>query len=227
MLEINEIESGKGIQTEIDILRTQERARILDAAKIELRWWAHHLIEDADQAIEQGKLIKIPPVGFVDGSNNYGYKVIGKLQSGKEPRLIRPEAEALLYIISKKWRDRIKLQRDLPQNQVFISVTSLFRSAEFQRELIEEGANAAEVSSHQAGMTIDIDPNGFYAGPELKSVNVEMGSIEPIYKIVLADVLSDLSPDKCNLILEKGYRVIDGKIQEYDSCFHICVKPEA
>lgn len=206
----------------LDEVRLRERTRIRNEAAIEIKWWGNRIITDTDQAFNDGRLIELPDEHTEGGS---GFRLIGRLRGGEESRYLAPEAKELLYLVTRVWMDDIRGWR-MKTDNILLSVTSLYRSAADQKKLIDEGANAAEISSHQAGMAFDIDPRAYYFGTDRRPVCKGMNNYNQEYIEVLIHVLDGLAYyNFCNVVFEYGYDIKNEKIEERTACYHVCVSP--
>jgi hypothetical protein len=209
-------QSIPNLDLERNKLQKEERLRILRKSENELQWWGDRLLVNAPEALQKGTLREVPSEGA-------GFRLIMTLRNNRESKLLNPQARDLLELIGQKWKGK---STNISHDDVFLSVTSLYRPRDLQRQLLRKRANAFSKSSHQAGAAIDFDPNGYYEG--IKRVPVKRGDkiFNEKYMSALEEVLEQLENEgKCQVIREKSFKVIGGKIVEYDSCYHVCVKP--
>jgi len=203
-------------QSQLKILIDAERERIRDLAFVELDWWQSLLIEKDEDL--QG-LIEIPTIGE-------NYQVIWKLRNGEEPRLLTSQAYCLLLHVAALWKNDLR-EKGIQKTSVLLSITSLFRSKSLQEKYLNSGSMAALVSSHQAGTTFDIDPNGFYDLDTLKPINKHSDIFDNAWNQTLKKVLKEIAAaGYCNFVLERNYKNENVTNILYESCYHVCVSPD-
>lgn len=115
-----------------------------------------------------------------------------------------PEADRLLQDIGKNFRDSLK-SHGIKEHRVI--VTSVLRTPDTVKKLMQVNVNAAEMSTHQYGTTFDLSYNKFA---------MPAGSNAPDYvdlRPILAEVLDDLRKDGRCLV----------KYEIKSPCFHITV----
>jgi hypothetical protein len=218
-MDIEKRQNIPNLDLERDKLRKDERLRVYRESERELEWWGDRLLVNVPEALREGALREVPSEGT-------GFRLIMTLKNNREPKLLNPQALSLLELIGQKWRD--KLTNTSIHDDVFLSVTSLYRSRDLQRQLLRRKANAFSKSSHQAGAAIDFDPNGYYEGS--KRVSVKRGDkiFNERHISALKETLEQLENEgKCRVIWEKGFKIVGETVVEYDSCYHVCVKPDA
>lgn len=189
----------------------KESVSIQQAVSVEHQWWY-------DWSIEQ--LVEVPD----EGKN---YRLIWRLRTGEEPKLARPELITLLGIIEERWRLKAAAC-GLPTENIFLSVTSLYRDAELQKKLKESTPLASEgFGSHGLGVAVDFDPNGYYFGEERKAISSFSPDFVPTYTMMLRQTLASLEAEElCYVIYEKRFRKDGTHIVSYEACYHVCVNPE-
>ncbi len=197
----------------------KELDRVRALAQIELDWWKDNIISDPVKALAKGDLVEVPTEG-----ESYG--MIRALREDDEPRFLNPQALNMLNVIQIEWSKRIKASGLQPD--VVLSISSLYRSEELQQKLINQGENAAEVSSHQAGAAIDFDPTGYYKGKERKPVSSRLDNgYDPKYTEILRDILQELHEQgRINFIHEYKIENINGEVGKRLACYHVCVSPD-
>ncbi|OGM01855.1 hypothetical protein A2115_00170 [Candidatus Woesebacteria bacterium GWA1_41_8] len=203
-------------------VREGERFRVKKEAEQEMGWWGDQLLESYQAGLSSGRLIKVPQEFLVNG---LGYRLIYKIRSGQEPGYLSPVAFGLLRVITKSWDERLRdsFAMELP---VFLSVTSLYRDPGLQNQFIKSGMNALPLSAHQAGMAIDLDPNGYYQGQSRASVGRGAPEFNEGLILSLGEILEQLKKDGlCNVIYEKAYEENGYTVEERLACVHICVSP--
>jgi len=197
----------------------KERLRQSVEVKIENEWCEQYLIESEAENIKSGILVELPDEGM-------GYRLIGPLRRGEEPRSLRPKAKSLLNIIETLWiNDMIKKQLD--PSEIRFSVTSLYRTREWQQQRIKSNIHVALVSPHQSGLAIDFDVNGYYSGISRTPINRQMEEFDHRVTDSLTTTLNHLEKQGyAHLIIEKGYRTNNfNNIEEYTTCLHLCAAP--
>lgn len=178
----------------------------------EIEWWGN----------KPKNLINVPDTGE-------HYRLIYTLRSEKEPKQARPEVILTIEEVGKRWRQRLE-ELGIKNNQkFFLSITSLYRDENLQKQLKSKSVNANDTSSHLLGAAADIDPNAFYLlgeDEEFKPINAKNYPAEEI------DVLRKSLFGVLNQMQREG---MISFIPEYEprennvstlSCFHICPKPE-
>src|SRR5260221_3049209 len=148
--------------------RENELLRVRNKAKIELDWWGNSIING-----QQQDFVTVPKEGR-------GFRLTSPLRNDHEPRLLCIEAMNLLVLVSQRWINDLR-NNHVDSTDVFLSVSSLYRSSELQGQLVQQGANAAKISSHQAGAAIDFDPSGYYQGADCKSIGIHSGNFHHRY----------------------------------------------
>lgn len=208
----------KGLQTdELSKLRDSERLRVRREAAIELEWWRDYIIDDCVDAVRSKVLVRVPNEGI-------GFRLTSCLRDGREPYWLRQDALDILTVVGQRFYNDLR-NNHLPVD-VLLSISSLYRSAELQRELIESGANAAEISSHQAGVAFDISPNGYYKGIGKTSTTRGMESFDDENFVRLDHLLEGMENNGfCHVIREYGFREDGDQISQYMSCYHVCAVP--
>jgi uncharacterized protein YcbK (DUF882 family) len=154
------------------------------------------------------------------------YRLIYTLRSGKEPKKARSEVVSTIEEIGRRWREKLKeLGFENPQN-IYLSITSLYRDEELQKQLQAKTGNASNTSSHLLGAAADIDPNGFYLKQEneFKSINDKNYDQTKIAMLrdSLLEILDQMEQEELISFI-KEYK--QGKESGY-SCFHICPNPK-
>ncbi|BCX14668.1 MAG: hypothetical protein KatS3mg088_351 [Patescibacteria group bacterium] len=194
-------------RTILEELRKTERLRVNRIVEEkELPFWREEI-----ENTKPEELSEVPEIGT-------GYRLIYRLRNKERYPLLRKEAIDTLELIDKRWQEQYG-------DKILLSVTSLYRTKEEQKRLIEEGKIAADISTHQAGAAIDFDPNGYYykKNGEIKPISSKDISFYSDFPQKLLEILLELEKEGfCNVIVEKNYREKDGKIEEYTSCYHVC-----
>ncbi len=197
--------------------REVERLRQGKELEIENNWWGDKIITSENQALQVGILIDV-------GMDNPNYGLNSILRNKNEPRSLSPKAEGLLNKIAKNWKESV-INGGLPST-VRIPVSSLFRTVESLAERVRLGIASANIGPHQAGMAFDIDPNSYYFGEESKAINRSDSEFNQKFIEILIATLKRMEKEgDCHVIFEKGYKIVDSQVIEYDSCYHICVNP--
>lgn len=130
------------------------------------------------------------------------------------------DAHNLLIDLGKSWRE--KMNKENLSKDIKLSITSLTRSSEYQKEIISSGKLAVEGSSHTKGKSFDIDGCGYYEGEE--AINPRFtDNYEDVYNSRVHTILRESLKD----FKEKG---LLNFIPEYEGttnqCFHVTVAPE-
>ncbi len=199
--------------------RQQESQRIKAAVTIELEWWKEKIITDPVTALTTGELIALPD----EGKN---YRLIGNLRKNEEPRTVRPETARLLDLIQDRWIQETE-SLGLTTTNVFLSVTSLYRSFDLQHDLNRfSQLSARGISAHQAGAVIDFDPMGYYQGINRKSVTAYYSDFDIRYIQALQSTLDQLENENyCHVLKEKWFQQDGHSIIKFDACYHVCLNP--
>ena len=125
-----------------------ELERILASQKAEVLWWRDRptmsSAEDLQKALESGVASFVPEIGI-------GYRISEKVP--KEFRILEKETLNLLNKIASEWTEGIKGEGG---EEIFLVVSSLARTADYQRKLIDAGYPAAENSTHTKLGAFDI-----------------------------------------------------------------------
>ncbi len=207
----------KALELELQARIESEKKRQGEEIKIENSWWQDSVISDEKTALKDGRLVKVS----VDNSN---YCLIGPIRREEEPRSLTPLTLSLLNKIGSVWSAKIKDK--FPDDEVRLSVSSLYRTIESLEERIRLGLAVAEIGPHQAGTAIDFDPNGYYFGEERRAVNRSKPDFNEGYIKTLKETLVDLEKNgDCHVIWEKGYKIKDDRVVESDACWHVCLNP--
>src|SRR6266404_8365689 len=142
-------------------LKIIEHGDILMASRMDRQWWSlpERRFPDArsrDIAIETGRLVHVvvPNQYFTSPSD---------IRNDPYLKLLRPGANNLLFQVCKE----LDMAVDYSRSGFRLAVTSMYRSDELQREIInsEEWYRAAKVgsSAHGAGAAFDISIRSHYA----------------------------------------------------------------
>lgn len=195
-------------RTVLEELRKIERQRVNKIVQEkELPFWREEI-----ENTKPEELSEVPEIGT-------GYRLIYRLRNKERYPLLRKDAVDILELIGIRWQEQYG-------DKILLSVTSLYRTKEEQKKLIEEGKIAADISTHQAGAAIDFDPNGYYEkeeNGEIKPISSKDIPFDSDFPQKLLGILLELEKEGfCNVIVEKNYREKDGKIEEYISCYHVC-----
>ena len=209
------------LQDRLKELRAEELRRIENHVAVEQAWWSNHIIENEQQAISNGLLYEVADQGN-------GYYLTGQLRRRDHPNTLSANAIRLLEEIGEWWSRYIGVSKT---ERLFLSVSSLYRSPELQRQLVANSYLATRgVSSHCSGNAIDFDPNGYYKalGSLKNPVNSRSQDFNSKAAYFLRVVLYFLqSQGKCNVIMEKKFYLHEGAIISYHACYHVCVSPHA
>ena len=127
-----------------------ELTNILKKQKREQEWWQNystmHTLENIEYQIQCGRAQRIM-------SNGSHYQMSCKIPD--HLRVVRNDTLARLNQISKTWYREMQHQL-IPCNDLFLVVTSLGRTVEYQKDLIRRGYPAAEESTHTKLGAFDI-----------------------------------------------------------------------
>lgn len=204
---------------EIKRLQFIENQRTINAVGVELDWWGKSLIDDPGKAVSEGSLVVVPDEGE-------GYRLIYKLRSGEEPKLLNHKAFKLLKDISFAWRGYLS-DMGVKSDELFLSVTSLYRPQSMQDEFVNKGMNAAVVSAHRAGAVIDFDPEGYYFGAKRQPLNRLAGGADAgVMDMLLYCLVQMDEKGVCHLVAERRYETLAGAPRARLNCYHVCVSPE-
>ena len=132
-----------------------ELAGILAAQEKEVLWWKEYpsmrTLADITRGLEQKTIMRVPDVGD-------GYKLSEKIPA--ELRVLEFGTYGILEKIARTWKDRVKSLRHEGED-LFLVVTSLGRTEEYQKELVAAGYPAAERSAHTKLGAFDIATRWF------------------------------------------------------------------
>jgi hypothetical protein len=206
------------LKVKLQELLERESERIQEEAVPERAWWSNKIIEDQYSPF----LVKLQ-------DEFDSFKLIRLLRTGKEPRVARQESLNLLKEIDQRWKARLD-EKGVPHDDVLLAITSAYRTRELQDQLIATSGLAARgYSAHCAGAAVDFDPNGYYVkqGDDRKAVCSRTESYNPQFTSTLREVVLELQQEgSCHLVLEKGYRIKNTEVEEYEACYHVAVAPD-
>jgi len=148
---------------------TAELEGIVEAQQREATWWQDYPMmktpQDIHNKVEAGEAEVIADVGE-------GYKISAKVLP--EFRVLENHTCETLHEIAKLWLQKVQ-QLERENKNVFLVVTSLARTEEYQQKLIAEGYPAVENSTHTKLGAFDISVKWFKENdPELFNVLVEV-----------------------------------------------------
>ncbi|MBI3984149.1 hypothetical protein HY346_02510 [Candidatus Microgenomates bacterium] len=213
---------------------------VLEETRIEREWYQDEKsFRDRNEilrAVKAGTLVKI------EGNQNYlpimRYRNPTLVET--YPPFLRPSAKGLLDEVGKRWREAWNAAGFDPQ--VRMSVTSLLRTAAYQKAIVDAGKLADPKSVHTKGEAFDIEARGYYCDETpvngraarhgefhdaFKNLGAEQSptqfanydDFEPKYQEILQQILEAM--------------MLEGKIHyvlEYpdttNATFHICRNPE-
>lgn len=164
----------------------EELAVILAAQKIEAGWWkntpAIRSAADIAEAVRTKRAVNI--------FSRRGFKISEKVP--EEFRVLEKETAALLVEIADTWTNELeKSGIDISRENLFLVITSLGRTAEYQEQLIAAGFPAAPESAHTKLTAFDI-------------THKWLEENQPVIAGILENLLERLSGDgRINLIKEK------------------------
>ncbi len=158
----------------------EELARILEAQRIETKWWgdrkAMQTIEDINREVDEGRAVRVPNAG-------QWYKISDHVPG--EFRVLENRTADLLEQVANMWGQ--KLQEldlateggtfDQDAKNPFLVISSLARTVEYQRELQRRGLPAVdgEASTHTKLGAFDVGIVWFEEHrPDLLAVLVEV-----------------------------------------------------
>jgi len=198
-----------------------ELSRIEREVVVERAWWGGRVVAEEEAVLGSGELVEVPIEG-------YGFRLIGRLRKGEEPRWLRPEAYKLLLDLACGWRRELDVEEG-GWLDVFLSVTSLYRSSELQARLVLQNTRATRgLSAHGAGAAFDIDLRGYYVGECRQPVNCYSEGYNPRYMELLRVKIRELEDSgRCHAICELGCKGDDQFLSVYPVCYHVCVSPVA
>ncbi len=214
--------------------------QVIRDTAIEREWLKDALvyvdIKSIKDAFLSGRLEKINP--------EHNYLPIMRFRNpelnDKYPPYLDTQAKEVLNMIGDLWRT--KMTESGFDEGIRFSITSMVRSAEYQKSIVEAGKLASQDSAHTYGYAFDIDARAYYFGEdsisevpleqqrayenEFKSFGID--TVEsPIDKTrpydqrvmtILAEVLDDLQ--------DKGLiHYLHELPGTQSSAFHVCVKP--
>jgi hypothetical protein len=125
------------------ILSTAEEVeRVRGEQSVEQLWWKEaprmQTAADIAQAVEENRAIRVQEVGE-------GYRLSPGIRD--EFRALERNTYALMQVVARQWLERIR-RRDINNSELYLRITSLARTAEYQKSLIEQGYPAALDSTH-------------------------------------------------------------------------------
>lgn len=133
---------------------------VLEATAIERQWYGdtprYHTNEDVIRAINAGRLIEviltqdILPIHRLRNPATDNWCYAGRL-------VVRR-----LFQMADLWRAEIDEQGLDPEGRLRLSVTSLVRTVEQQKRIVQSGALAVPNSTHEVGEAGDFDASGYY-----------------------------------------------------------------
>lgn len=130
------------------------------------------------------------------------------------PPFLHKKAIKALKSICKEWKRAIK-KLDPSYKDVYVPVTSLVRSIQYQNELVALGKFASENSTHCTGFTFDLDASSYYLkeGDEFKSVTDPRRKSSSTKKIV-----ASIGNNIRSIAKDSGgkYHTKASTLQEYD-----------
>ncbi len=134
-------------QAEISTTPPEEMETIIKTQQREADWYqtypAMELLADIQQAQETGQALAVPETGE-------GYKLATTVKT--EFKFLSPQALAKLQEISSKWHAGLPAD----QKDLFLVITSLARTTQYQAELIRQGYPAVKNSTHTKLGAFDI-----------------------------------------------------------------------
>ncbi|OGE88278.1 MAG: hypothetical protein A3J07_00595 [Candidatus Doudnabacteria bacterium RIFCSPLOWO2_02_FULL_49_13] len=140
---------------DISITEQDELVRILHAQQVETQWWGHQptmeTVADIEAQVESGRAVRVPAEGR-------GYKISAKVKF--EFRVLEKNTYVLLQKVAESWLAELQ-HRGIDTKDLFLVISSLARTEEFQRQLIEQGYPAAEHSTHVRLGAFDIATRWF------------------------------------------------------------------
>lgn len=210
-----------------------ELADVQQQTAIERAWIRDYGVQTYDsdheiiRAAERGQLVKV--------GQGAGYMAIQKLLHWEIDRTdpthpwhysapyLRPEASDLLKRIGNAWQDDMGEKR-------YLSVTSMVRSAAYQRRLTQQFrkltvASETGMSSHQAGLAFDIDGIGLKEigdDGDTKSINPRFPQWNPRLAAEGQMILRILLDEE---LRQGNINYVEELPGTQEHCFHICVKP--
>jgi hypothetical protein len=127
-----------------------ELRRILAAQEIETKWWGDQptMDKEADiaRALEAGWAVTVPAIGE-------GYKISANVRENF--RVLDKNTFSVLQEVASNWLQELQ-SRQIKNEGLFLVISSLGRTTEFQKELIAQGFPAAENSTHTKLGAFDI-----------------------------------------------------------------------
>lgn len=167
---------------ELDTTRSEQQK--------EVGWWEHikpvTSFEDIQELVSAGEAVTV--------ENGESYRISAR--APEEFNVLRRSAARLLHAIAAEWKSKID------QTELFLVVTSLARTDEYQSGLSERGYPTVAVSSHTKLVAFDIATEWFTDN-------------NPVAEQYLYEVLAQFqSAGKLNFIREATVGVV-----------HVCVHP--
>ncbi|MEX2411122.1 MAG: DUF5715 family protein [Candidatus Paceibacterota bacterium] len=195
-----------------------ELKKVKKLYEIEHKWWGKtkpfKINNDIEQAFQNGELVKI-----IEDKN---FRPIMRLLNpdlDKWLPYLPHQTADLLKKIGNEWRKRVD-EENISRN-IKLSLTSLTRSVEYQKKIVEMGKLAVENSSHTKGKSFDIDGCGYYEGD--KAINPRFTeNYKEAYNSRVHQILEEILEEMKN----EG---IINFIPEYygttNQCFHVTIAP--
>lgn len=130
------------IHQEVPQTEQDELERIMEQQRVEVPWWENtpnmETVADIEKAVEGGSAVIVPDEGT-------GYKVSANVKP--EFRVLEKNTKTALDEVAEEWLRGLE-ERGLSDPKLFLIISSLARTTEFQKELIAKGYPAAEQSTH-------------------------------------------------------------------------------
>lgn len=121
---------------------SNELVRVRDEQLREQEWWGSAPVmktrADIDSAVESGGAVRVPEKGE-------GYQLSPGIKD--EFKVLEKQTFELMEQICAQWQSRVR-GHDAMLGDVYLRVTSLARTVEYQEELILKGYPASENSTH-------------------------------------------------------------------------------
>ena len=155
-------ESRKDAPSVVPQTSEEELQRILAEQAVEQDWWQNYPTmegqEDIQKAITSGRATVVPSEGV-------GYKISARVPENF--RVLELYTKALLDQTAQLWLRKLSA-KEISDPKLFLVVSSLGRTTEYQKQLREQGYPTAENSTHTKLGAFDIAVNWFKQNrPEL------------------------------------------------------------
>jgi|SRR3989344_5436408 len=149
-LDMTEKLERAGVPIDSPMVPVQEMVRISNEQSREQEWWAKYsdvqTPADIEVAIASGRATRVPDAGA-------GYRLSPGVKA--EFKALDTRALNVLNAVAAEWLSRVR-RKDISTDDLYLRITSLARTVEYQRELADRGYPAVECSTHSKLGAFDI-----------------------------------------------------------------------